>query len=286
QWAFSSVGATSGKGIQCWQGTELAPHFTATNPVNGGDLVAFDANESGIALAANVSELKLGSEEPYTAPLYKWEFGDGTSIGPVAQASILHSYQYAGAYPVTLTVTDSAGNIGVYTQTIPVAGPPRPAPEPTPVANPPVATTAPAVAPATPPGAGGAAPGPVLTQSVLSSSLRKATKLGLPIHYQVNEQVAGQAEALLAASIAAKLGIKARRAYGLPAGYPRLVVVGSAVLVTTKGGQGTVRISFAKAVAKRLARAHRLTLTLRFVLHSASRPPSTTSQLSTVSLSK
>jgi hypothetical protein len=287
QWGFSSVGATSGRGIQCWQGTELDPHFTATNPVKGGDLVAFDANESGIALDANVTELKL--DEPYTAPLYKWEFGDGTSVGPAVQASILHSYQYAGGYPVTLTVTDSAGNVATYTQTIPVSGPPRPAPETTPGVTPPTAggTATPTLTPA---GTGGATPptvaGPVLTQSALSRSLSKVANLGLAVHYQVNEQVAGQVEALLPASTAARLGIKARPAHGLPAGYPRSVIVGSAVLVTTKGGQGNVRIRFAKATAKKLAKAHRLTLTLRFVLHSASRPPRVATTLSTVVLSK
>ncbi len=284
QWAFSSVGVTSGKGIQCWQGTELAPHFTATNPVVGGDVVAFDANESGIALDANVSEAKL-SEEPYTAPLYKWEFGDGSTVGPTTQASVLHSYQYAGQYQVTLTVTDSSGNVASFSQTIPVSGPPRPSVTTSAVATPSAGTAlSPTVAGKA--AVSGPTAGPALTQSVLSSSLRKATSVGLAVHYKVDQQVAGQAEALLAASTAAKLGIKARRAYGLPAGYPRSVVLGSAVIVTAAGGQGIVRIRFAKPIARKLAKAHRLTLTLRFAVHGATRPPHTTTELSTVVLSK
>lgn len=267
QYAYSSVGVTAHQSSVCWSGVELRPHFTATNMVGKTDDVAFDGLESDMTLIADLDELEL--DEPYTLPLYRWEFGDGTSVGPSPQASIVHSYAAAGGYSVTLTVTDSAGNVRSFTQTIPVGGAPSPGTSPAPPAGggpPTIGNTAPAST-----AKGAAAPGaPTLSASVLSSSLGKVVRLGLPIKYKVNEQVAGRAEALLDKATAARLRIKGPLATGLPKGYPREIVVGTAVLVTTRAGQGTVRIKFSKTVAKRLAKAHQVKLTLRFVLRNAS----------------
>ena len=101
QWAFDSAGLTSGKGVVCWEGTELTPRFTAPNPVNAGDVVGFDANESGMTLDANTRGLP--ADEPFTAPVYGWDFGDGTVVSGANDASEYHSYQYGGTYKVTLT---------------------------------------------------------------------------------------------------------------------------------------------------------------------------------------
>ncbi|HEY2436758.1 MAG TPA: hypothetical protein VGH93_06220, partial [Solirubrobacteraceae bacterium] len=43
QYGFDSVGVTAGQGITCWSGVSLKAHYTAPNPVNAGDVVAFDA---------------------------------------------------------------------------------------------------------------------------------------------------------------------------------------------------------------------------------------------------
>lgn len=283
QYSYSSVAATSGQEDLCWSGVELEPHFTATNLVKDGDMVAFDALESGVTLDANLAN--LAPDEPFTAPTYVWEFGDGTSVGPTTQASVFHTYQYGGNYTVKLTVTDSGGNSGVYTQVVPVSGPAPPSPS---GGGSPGASNPPAG------GSGGAAPtnvlpgpgsGPAFTQSVLSHSLKKAVSSGLPVHYNVNTQVAGRVEALLDSSTAAHLHIKGRTATGLPKGYPRELVIGSAVLVTTRAGQGTVKIKFSKTIAARLAKAHQVKLTLRFVLRSVSGGAThTTTTLSTVTL--
>ncbi|HEU0249957.1 MAG TPA: PKD domain-containing protein [Solirubrobacteraceae bacterium] len=281
QYEYSSVGVTAHQTSVCWSGVELLPHFTVTNVVGKTDDVAFDGLETSMTLIANPSELKL--DEPYTLPLYKWEFGDGAAAGPSTQASIIHSYTAAGEYNVTLTVTDSGGNVRSYSHIIPVGGPPSPGTSPTPpggggpptVGNPPAPTSVNSAPSA----------GPTLTESVLSSSLSKVVRLGLPIKYKVNEQVAGRAEALLEKTTASRLGIKGPLAAGLPKGYPREVVVGTAVLVTTRAGQGTVRIKFSKTVAKHLAKAHQVKLTLRFVLRNASSGGvHTTTTLSTVIL--
>jgi hypothetical protein len=286
QFGYDSTGISSGHGATCWDGVEVKPHFTATNVVKDGDVVAFDALESSMTLAANLTLIKFEGNEPFTAPEYEWHFGDGTSVGPTLEASVFHTYQYAGNYPVTLTVTDSGGYKESHTAVIPVGSPPPPS------------STAPASGGShasasggstgasgsgTTPGTAGA---PTLTQSVLSRSLSKAIRLGLAVHYSVDRQAAGAVEALLNAATAAHLGIKGRTATGLPKGYPREIVVGSAVLISTRAGQGNLHIRFTKQAAKRLAKVHQVKLTLRFVLRSAT-PAGvrTTTALSTVVLS-
>lgn len=121
QWQYSSVAETSGKGITCWSAVDLEPHFTTTNPVNPGNIVAFDGYESVFSLDANpnaISEL-----EPFTLPVYTWNFGDGSpEVGSETNASVFHAYRYGGVYKVTLTVTDSGGYTGSITKEVPVAG--------------------------------------------------------------------------------------------------------------------------------------------------------------------
>jgi hypothetical protein len=276
-------------GIPCIPGTRLEPQFTAPDPVNAGDLVGFDASESTTTLDAGVAYNEKG-EQFEVFPTYTWSFGDGTyttssyppGASAVDQPSVFHSYQYGGTYDVTLTVTDVGGNTATTSHTVTVDGPPPP---PSPGAK------GDSASPATIPGVGsGSTPGtagaPTLTQSVLSRSLSKAIRLGLAVHYSVDRQAAGAVEALLNAATAAHLGIKGRTATGLPNGYPREIVVGSAVLISTRAGQGNLHIRFTKQAAKRLAKVRQVKLTLRFVLRSAT-PAGvrTTTALSTVVLS-
>lgn len=62
-WAFNSSGYLTGKSTKgCWQGNDLQPHITAPNPVNVGDVVALDANESAIAMAAAPLGPRLAKE--------------------------------------------------------------------------------------------------------------------------------------------------------------------------------------------------------------------------------
>jgi hypothetical protein len=288
QWALSSAGITSGKYTICWQGTELIPRFTATNPVNNSDIVAFDANESALSLDANITG--LGPEEPYLAPSYKWEFGDGTpAVSGIAEASVFHTYQYGGVYQVTLTVTDSGGNTASTSQVITVVGPPPPGSG---SGSPGTAT------PATPGSSSGATgsglgqgaqptiPGPAATQVVLTRSLAKILRKGLPVRYSVSEQVTGRFEVLLASAIARRAGIRGPLAAGLPKGSPPAVVIGKALLVTLKGGHNTVKIQFGKHTTERLRRLGKVTVTLRLIVRNAARSPQSTTVLSSVTLGR
>ena len=51
-WAFNSSGLLGKGGAGCWEGVDLEPHITAPNPVNVGDVVGLDANESDLTLDA------------------------------------------------------------------------------------------------------------------------------------------------------------------------------------------------------------------------------------------
>ncbi len=97
--------------------------------------------------------------------------------------------------------------------------------------------------------------------------------------------MAGNIEVLLESSTAKRLGITGATATGLPAGTPRSIVIGTAVLVTTKAGQGTIRVKFTSRAAARLKHVHKLKVTLRLFARNASRQsPQSTTMLSTVVL--
>jgi hypothetical protein len=306
-------------GVPCISGVALVPQFTAPNTVNAGEIVGFNGMESDTSLGADTVFSPTG--EPHTGyATYAWNFGDGSApvvgfapgaplvnspgVSPCGAAqweapcaaSAYHSYKYGGTYEVTLTVTDVGGNTASVKESVTVVGPPEPKPEPTPT---PAPAPAPTPSTTTPGGSGGSGssggsggtgtttstPPPVLGASVTSKSLKKALSSGLPVRYTTNEQVAGNIEVLLESSTAKRLGIKGATATGLPAGTPKSIVVGTAVLVTTKAGQGTIRVKFTSRAAARLKHVHKLKVTLRLFARNASRQsPQSTTMLSTVVL--
>jgi len=259
QWAFDSTGLTAGRGFYCWQGASLEPHFTAPNPVNAGDVVGFDGSESLITLDAHTRGLP--ADEPYLAPIYKWEFGDGTVISSTSPSQF-HSYQYGGTYDVTLTVTDSGGNSAQFGDNINVVGP---APPSSPQSPGPSAQGA-----ASTGTTGTSASNPVASDAVLSRSLTSALRNGLTVRYSVNEQVTGQFQVLLAASIAHRLGVHGARATGLAKGAAPEIVIAKAILVTTRGGHSTLKIQFSKSAATHLRQLRKVSLMLRLAVRNAS----------------
>jgi hypothetical protein len=288
-------------GVTCINRVNIAPRFTTQANVDNQQLLTFNATESDIDLGV---------------AKYQWEFGDGTSTevecenrtptngyspeectgssgvgNPNPVASVVHTYTYGGTYDVTLTITDDSGNVANVTHQVTVSGPPAPAPIPTPApgggsnTNPTAAAESGATGKSTITPAGPTYPAPVLTAFVASKELKKAASKGLAVSYTVNEQVAGSLQVLLESSAAKRLGISGPVATSLPAGSPRSIVIGTAVLVTTKGGKGTIHIKFSSRTAKRLGRMHKVKLTLRLIARNASRQsPQSTTLLSTVVL--
>ncbi|HEV7586341.1 MAG TPA: PKD domain-containing protein [Solirubrobacteraceae bacterium] len=290
-------------GLPCMPGANVIPEFTAPNTVNNGETVGFDGMESNITL--NAQYVYSGGVAVKTYSKYKWEFGDGTSaegyapgapscetpwLSPCA-ASVFHSYQYGGTYQITLTATDTAGNVSSVTHPLVVNGPPPPV-EAVPGGSTP--GSAGGGATTTPGGGGGGGggshaapvPPPVAAAAVVSRSLRRVLRNGLVVRYSVNEQVAGRFEVLLSRATARRLGIGGAPAFGLPAGTPPQVVIGKAILVTTAAGRSSVTIQFSKRTASKLAKLHSVPLLLRlFVRNASSRTPVTTTVLTSVTLS-
>jgi hypothetical protein len=284
--------------VPCMPGVNTIPEFTAPNTVGNGETVGFDGMESNLTLNVQFIYKEGVAEKTYAK--YKWDFGDGTPpvegyapgaptcetpwLSPCA-ASVFHSYQYGGTYQVTLTATDTVGNVAGVAHPITVVGPPPPVPpKETPAGG--SGSTGGSPSGSVPPVATPRLPAPVAAAGVVSRSLRRALHKGLTVRYSVNEQVAGHFEVLLSRAIARRLGIGGPPATGLPAGTPPQVVIGRAILVTTAAGRSTVDIQFSKRTASRLARLHSVPLMLRLFVRNADRHnPSTTTVLTTVTLS-
>jgi hypothetical protein len=290
-------------GVPCLNSVNLDPKFTAPNPVNAGEIVGFDGMESDIALDAAFGYSAGGSPQANYAT-YTWNFGDGSPVvsgyapgAPTCEtpwlspcaASEFHSYQYGGAYEVTLTVKDVGGNTTSVTHVVNVVGPPPPGGGSgggTNGGSTSGSTTTTGGGSSSSSGGGSPLAAPIAAASIISKSLRTLQK-GLAVRYSVNEQVAGRFEVLLSRSVASKLKIGGSPAVGLPAGSAPQVVIAKAVLVTTKGGRSTVRILLSKKVAANLAKAHKVALMLRLtVRNAAAKSPLTTTVISSSTLTR
>jgi hypothetical protein len=289
-------------GVPCLTGVNLAPQFTAPNPVNSGETVAFDGMESHITLNAATSFSSGGSPQPNYAT-YTWNFGDGSPLvsgyapgAPACEtpwlspcaASALHSYQYGGTYLVTLTVTDVGGHTASTSSTIIVNGP-----SPSSGASGGSSGAGGSSSASGTGGSGGSStagktvPPPVAAAAVISHSLKSALRKGLVVRYSVNGQVAGRFEVLASRTLARQLGLTGATAVGLPKGTAPQVVIAKAILVTTAAGRSTFVIHFSKRTAARLARKHKVTLMLRLIVrNAASRNPATATVLSIFTLSR
>lgn len=296
----------------CPLGVALEPKFTAPNTVKGGEVVGFNGMESNISLNSAFGFSTSGKLQPNYAT-YTWNFGDGSPevsgyapgapacetpwLSPCA-ASEFHSYKYSGTYSVTLTVKDVGGNEAVATNPITVVeGEPRPEEKASggggsgstgggssgsPGTSGPAASTGSGAG--SPPKS--TIPGPVASAAATTRSLSSALSKGLVISYSVNEQVAGQFQVLLASSVAKRIGLHGALATGMPPGSAPSIVIGKAILITTKGGRNTVKIQFGKKTAAKLRKLRNVTLTIRLVVRNASHSPLSTTVISTVNLSR
>jgi PKD repeat protein len=282
-WGFDSADVTSGRGFSCWSGVTLEPFFTAPSPVFAGDIVGFNGTESDVTLAAKTAG--LAPDEPYTPIMYSWNFGDGSTVSGVNDASVFHDYTAGGTYKATLTVTDSGGNVETVSREIIVVGPGGGGSGGAGGAGAGTGQNAGGTGSLPVPGAT-AVPAPIASASIVTKSL-KTLKKGLAVRYSVNEQVAGRFEVLLSRSVARKLKIGGAPATGLPSGSAPQLVIAKAILVTTKGGHSTVHILLSKKTAGSLARAHKVSLMLRLtVRNAASKSPATTTVVSSSTLSR
>jgi len=66
-----------------------------------------------------------GSTDGDVTPIatYRFDFGDGTVVGPQAGATATHTYVASASYSVTVTVTDTGGQSSSVTKVVTVSGP-------------------------------------------------------------------------------------------------------------------------------------------------------------------
>jgi hypothetical protein len=105
--------------------------------------------------------------------------------------------------------------------------------------------------------------------AAVSRSLRTVRRNGLVVRYSVSEQVVGHFEVLLASSVARKLGLRGAAATGLAPGSAPQIVIGKAILVTTKGGRSNISIQLSKKTNARLAQLRHVSLLVRLVVRNA-----------------
>ncbi len=280
-------------GAFCQHGVSLVPAFNDISPVEVGDTVGFDSGESIITLNAAIRYAQTGAIEKNFAKM-TWNFGDGSpevsgfapGSPPCSEPwlnecaeSVFHTYTAGGTYTVTLTVTDVGGNTASVTHEVTVIGPPPekttpppPAPEggggtPSAGANTPANTAGSTGGGTTATGA--SVPLPVATAAVVSHSLKTALSKGVAVHYQVNEQVAGHFEVLLGQKMAKRLKIHGSLASNLPAGSEPEVVIGTALVVTLKGGGSTTHVVLTKSASTGLRKVKKVPLDLRLTVRNA-----------------
>jgi PKD repeat protein len=263
-------------GIPCEPFTRLAAAFTVPVAVNPGDVVGFDAGESLVDLGPGT---------------YSWDFGDGTAA--VTGTSVSHAYTTPGTYTVTLTITDQGANVTTRQHQITVNGSTAgtgttsgtgtgtgtgttPTDSGAATTKTSTSTTAGGAAPATSPGKPGAAPSaaqakaPVAVEHILSHSLKGARRSGVTVSYRVDQAVAGRFQIMIDAATAKRLHIKGARVAGGTSATGSGVVIGSAILVTLKGGGSKLSIHFTKSAASHLAHTRSLPITVKMTVASDS----------------
>jgi PKD domain len=276
-------------GEACLNQVTVEPKFTAPNPVNSSEPVTFNATASSVDLGVAKYDWTFGDGQTAEVncegrtPTFRHspvECGTGSGVAsPNPVASVVHEYAYGGTYDVRLTVTDDAGDTATSYASITVSGSPPPSPSTSSTSS---SSSTTSTTTSTTSTAALVLPAPVAAQAVSSTVLGKVTRKGLPVRYSVNEQVTGTFEVLLAAKIAKRMHLHLLRAKGLAAGTPPQVVVGKAVLITTKGGRGSLKIHFGKKTGRRLRRRHKVQVLLWLHVRNAS--GATTAVLSKITL--
>jgi hypothetical protein len=225
---FNNAGAIESdpNALKCLPNVNLAPTFVAPSAVNQGDVVQLDGSTT-------VSSLIVPKAN------YVWSFGDGkTAVGP----SVEHSYNAAGTYTVTLTVTDRGGNKATSSQTIVVLGPAGQAPTP----------------PTTSPVPSG--PGPALSVRLQLSpqSLKGVLNRGLALEVRSNKAANG----ILTISISRVLAKQAH----IKAGRGKTVVIARGTTAGIQNGVSTLRLRLPAGVAKKLRKLRHATFTVQLKL--------------------
>jgi hypothetical protein len=179
---------------------------------------------------------------------YVWEFGDGTSS---TGRRVKHAYKSPGYYIIRLAVSRASGAQALFgrlvqvQRTVEVAAAPGTA-----GATGAVAAQAPTSTPAL-----------SVKLQLLPQALRGALRRGLALQVSSNEPADGFATVWLPKAVG--------RLVGIQAGRRASVVIARGTVSQVKAGTMKLHLRLASGLAKRLARLHNLTLTVRMALVDA-----------------
>jgi hypothetical protein len=215
----------------CLPSDVLGPEFVSPSAIDQGDTLDLDGSGTPSSLAIPNAK-------------YSWNFGDGASgTGP----SVEHTYNKAGNFTVTLTVTDRGGNSETSSQTLQVLGSSgQPAPPPT-----------------TSTGSGGGSGSGSSTAfnvhvQLLPQSLKAVLGNGIAVRVTSNKPANGIATVSITRASAKKAHIQFGRGPS--------VRIGIGTVSSIKNGTVVLRLHLSKTVAKKLSKLHRVAMTIRLQL--------------------
>ncbi len=214
----------------CLPADTLEPTFVSPSALNEGDTVDLDGSDTASSLGIPNAD-------------YKWNFGDGsTGSGP----SVEHTFNSAGNFTVTLSVTDRGGNSNTFSQVVEVLGPNG-------------------QVPSGGSGSGGNGSGSNKALQVhlqlQPQSLKAALRKGISVRVTSNAAANGIATVMISRKAAKRAHIKV--------GKGRTVRIGLGTVSSIKNGSVMLHLHLSAATAAKLRRLGHVDMTIRLTLVAA-----------------
>ncbi|HTU86697.1 MAG TPA: PKD domain-containing protein [Solirubrobacteraceae bacterium] len=217
--------------------------------VDATPTAAFTASSNSVTAGSTVYFNGSGSSDSVgTITGYSWSFGDGTGSASEAPS---HTYPTAGTYPVTLTVTNNAGQTASQTWSVTVSSVSSP--------TPPTTTSTPSPTPK---------PAPAPTPKPLTASLTGAKKQKLAPALAHGVRVSLAVSQATKASFQVTLPVLESRLAGPKHKTGTLVLLRLAQ--TLGAGNHAIPLKLSRAAARELAGSGPLVLTVKVTLTEAS----------------
>ena len=214
----------------CLPSDVLDPTFVSPSAMNEGDTLDLDGSDTASSLAVPNAN-------------YSWNFGDGsTGSGP----SVEHTYNLAGNFTVTLTVTDRGGNSNTFSQVVEVLGANG---QPAPPSN---------------PGSGGGSGSNKTLQVHLQlqpQSLKAVLRKGISVRVTSNAAANGIATVTISRKAAKRAHIK----YG----KGPTVRIGLGTVSSIRNGSVLLHLHLSRATAAKLRHVGHVDMTIRLALVAA-----------------
>ena len=215
----------------CLPSDVLQPTFVSPTAIDQGDTLDLDGSNTASSLAIPNAN-------------YSWNFGDGSQSG--TGPSVEHTFNQAGTFNVTLTVTDRGGNKETFAQPVQVLGP-------TGQPGPPLGGT-------TSSGGGGAGSGNALNVhlQLMPQSLKAVLRKGISVRVTSNAAANGIATVVISRKAAKRAHIKVGKA--------PTVRIGLGTVSSVQNGTITLHLHLSKTTAAKLRHLQHIAMTIRLAL--------------------